>query len=85
MSIQAMNTAINNNRKLLPKRDKLKNRLGGYDPTKKTEYNLPKASSKQLRDLRKRLQLETKIWWIKAISLTSVLFGIMVYFFLKYA
>lgn len=49
-----MNVSVKNNLNLLPKRDKFKNRLGGYNPNKKTEYNLPKATSKQLRDIRKK-------------------------------
>ncbi|MBT8244637.1 MAG: hypothetical protein HKP48_07490 [Winogradskyella sp.] len=74
MGSASMNTVIENNRKLLPKRDKFKNRLGGYNSNKKTEYNLPKATSKQLRDIKKRMLQERKIWWIKVIVLTVILF-----------
>ena len=70
----SMNTIIKNNRKLLPQRDRFKNRLGGYNSKKKTEYNLPKATSKQLRDIRKKMRLERKIWWIKVITLTAIIF-----------
>ncbi|SHG61104.1 hypothetical protein [Winogradskyella jejuensis] len=78
MASASMNTIINNNRKLLPNREKFKNRLGGYKPNKKTEYNLPKASAKQLRDIRKRMQAERKIWMLKAMALTIIVSTISV-------
>lgn len=84
MSIQAMNTSLNNNRKQMPKRDKFKRFFGSYSTKgNKTEYNLPKATSKQLRDIRKRLQNERQIRWLKAILLTLFIFigivGLIVY------
>lgn len=74
MSIQAMNTSLKNNRKQIPKRDRFKNRLGGYNSDKKTEYHMPKATSKQLRDIRKRLQSQRKLRMIKVCSVTAILF-----------
>ncbi|RZN82812.1 MAG: hypothetical protein EVB11_07335 [Winogradskyella sp.] len=82
MSIQAMNTSINNNRKQLPNRDRFKNRLGGYNRNEKTEYNLPKANAKQLKDIRRRLKEEQKIRMLKIIVLTVILFlGLLLTFF----
>lgn len=72
MAILAMNITIKNNRKLLPKRDKFKNRLGGYNSKEKTEYNLPTATTKQLRDIRKRMKIERQIWWIKVTIATLI-------------
>ena len=74
MGILAMNIAIKNNRKLLSQRDRFKNRLGGYNVDKKTEYNLPNATTKQLKDIKKRLKEERKIRMLKVIILTVILF-----------
>ncbi|TCK67368.1 hypothetical protein DFQ05_1142 [Winogradskyella wandonensis] len=76
----SMNVSVQNNLKLLQNRnrDKFKNVLGGYKSSKKTEYNLPKASAKQLRDIRKRMQAERKIWWLKAVALTIIASSILV-------
>ncbi len=74
MAIMAMNLAIKNNRKLLPQRDKFKRTLGGYSVSKTTEYNLPKATTKQLSFLRKNLQRDRKIRMLKVVALTIVLF-----------
>lgn len=64
-----MNTSIKNNLKQLKKRDKFKFSLIS-NSNQKTEYNLPKASEKQLRDIRKRLKKERSLWWFNAILLT---------------
>ncbi|NRD20847.1 hypothetical protein HNV08_12390 [Winogradskyella eckloniae] len=82
MSTGAMQVSIKNNLNLLSKRDKLRNRLGGYSPNSKTEYNLPKASTKQLQDLRKRLQVEHKIRMLKVVMLTTILFIMLLCVFL---
>jgi hypothetical protein len=74
MSAGAMNISVRNNLNLLSKRDKLKNRLGGYNPERKTEYNLPTATTKQLKDLRNRLKEERKIRMLKVILLSVILF-----------
>ena len=66
-------TVINFNRKQLPQRDRFVNRLGGYGKNKKTEYNLPKATPKQLRDIRKKLKKENQLLWIKVIGLTLII------------
>ncbi|WP_045471912.1 hypothetical protein [Winogradskyella sp. PG-2] len=73
MPSNSMNV-INFNRKQLPQRDKFVNRLGGYNSDKKTEYNLPKASAKQLKAIAKRLREEQKSRMIKIILLTGVIF-----------
>ncbi|MFK7833040.1 MAG: hypothetical protein AB8B52_07180 [Winogradskyella sp.] len=69
MPSNSMNV-ITYNRGLLPKRDKFKNRLGGYNSDKKTEYNLPKATTKQLKNIRKRLKEERKARMFKLIVYT---------------
>tara|TARA_R110002049_G_scaffold168115_1_gene334549 strand:- start:199 stop:480 length:282 start_codon:yes stop_codon:yes gene_type:complete len=71
MPANSMNV-INFNRKQLPQRDKFINRLGGYNPDKKTEYNLPKATAKQLKEIGKRLKEERKVRMFKIILLTVV-------------
>ncbi|MUU77906.1 hypothetical protein [Winogradskyella endarachnes] len=82
MSTGAMNVSIKNNLNLLSKRDKLRNRLGGYKPNSKTEYNLPKATTKQLKDLSNRLKEEHKIRMLKVIMLSAILFLLLVGIFL---
>lgn len=67
-----MISTIANNRKLLPNRDRFKTTLGGYNKRKRQEYNLPKASEKQLREIRKRIQTENKIYWVKVVALTLI-------------
>jgi len=74
MSILAMNTSINNNRQLLNKRGRFKNRLGGYASEHKTEYNLPNATTKQLKSIRKRVKVEQQNRKFLAIVITTVLF-----------
>lgn len=80
-SAQAMITAIKNNEKMRRvKRERFKNLgKGGYKEfSKRTEYNLPKASEQQLDAIRKRLKHERKIWWIKVSVLTLIGFAILV-------
>ncbi|WP_178983510.1 hypothetical protein [Winogradskyella helgolandensis] len=76
MPSNSMNV-INYNRRQLPQRDKFKNVLGGYNPNRKTEYNLPKATTKQLKMIRKRLKEEQKVRMLKVILLTVILFFIL--------
>lgn len=73
MPSNSMNV-INFNRKQLPQRDKFVNRLGGYNAEKKTEYNLPKATAKQLKEIGKRLKEEHKLRMLKIALLTVILF-----------
>ncbi|WP_179005042.1 hypothetical protein [Winogradskyella forsetii] len=78
MSAGAMITSVRNNLNLLSKRDRMKNRLAGFNSDKKTEYNLPKATTKQLKDIAKRLKEERKIRMLKVISLTVLgFFGLV--------
>jgi hypothetical protein len=74
-----MNIAIKNNRNLLSKRNRLAKRLGGFNANKKTEYNLPIATTKQLKDIGKRLKNDGKIRMIKVVLLTLFLFMGLVY------
>lgn len=73
MAIQAMNTAIKNNNLMRTKREKFKKTLGGYGKNKKTEYNFPKATTKQLKEIARRLKEERKIRMIKVVALTIIL------------
>jgi hypothetical protein len=74
---------IKSNRNLLSKRGRLKNTLSGFGEGK-TEYNLPKATSKELLGIRKRMQLEHRHRRVKQIILFSVLMTaiilILIYF-----
>ena len=69
--------SVRNNLNLLSKRKKLRNRLGGYNPNCKTEYNLPSATPKQLKDISKRIKEEQNIRMLKLISVTVILFVLL--------
>ncbi|WP_225035044.1 hypothetical protein [Winogradskyella sp. SM1960] len=77
MPSNSMNV-INFNRNQLSKRDRLKHVLGGYNPNRKTEYNLPKATTKQLKTIAKRLKEERKYRMLKVILVTIILSLILV-------
>lgn len=74
MTGSSMSVSVKNNLNLLSKRDRLKRRLGGYNPELKTEYNLPSASTKQLNAIARRLKQERKIRMIKVVVVTIILF-----------
>ncbi|MDN3492952.1 hypothetical protein [Winogradskyella bathintestinalis] len=74
MSASAMITSVRNNLNLLSKRRKLKNRLSSNSFGNRTEYNFPKATTKQIKAIGKRLQEERKIRMLKVILLTAILF-----------
>lgn len=78
MAIQAMNASLKFNRYQMPKRKKPKRRLGGYKLNKKTEYNLPKANAKHLRDIKKRMQNERKVWLVKLIGVTLIMSSLLI-------
>ena len=81
--VQSAIATIRSNKSLLSKRDRLKNTLSGFRK-RKTEYNLPKATPKQLLAIRKRMQLEHKIRRVKQVVLLSVfaltMIGVLIYF-----
>ena len=79
----SMNVSIKNNLNLLSKRNRLKCVPSGFKKDKRTEYDLPKASSKQLRNIKKRMQTERQLWWIYTLLLTVLVFiiGVWVLFF----
>lgn len=79
MSASAMYASIKNNLNLLSKRKKLKHKLGGYDPKKITEYNLPKANAKMLKDIKKNILMQEQVRHIKVIGLTVVCFIMLVF------
>ena len=81
MAIQAMNIVIKNNNLMRTKRERFKRTLGGYGKDKKSEYNLPEATTKQLKTIAKRLKEEQRIRMLKVVSLTIVLFfGVVLLF-----
>lgn len=82
MAGTSMVVSVKNNLNLLSKRDRFKNRLGGYDQDSKTEYNLPKVSDKQLIAIAKRLKEERKIRMAKVVVVTVILFLGLIYAFL---
>lgn len=58
-AVQSAITSMKNNRKLLSKRERLKNTLSSSE-VKKTEYNLPKASPKTLKRIQEKMVSENK-------------------------
>ncbi len=81
MNASSMILSIRNNLSLLSNRKKLKHRLGGYNPEVKTEYNLPKATTKELNALGKRMREEHNVRMTKIITVTIILFLGLVYAF----
>lgn len=77
-----MNISVRNNLNLLSKRVRLRHRLGGYNPDVKTEYNLPKATTKQLKAIAKRLKEERKVRMLKVILCTAVAFVLLLCVFI---
>ncbi|MBV7269217.1 hypothetical protein, partial [Winogradskyella luteola] len=81
MTANSMITSIRNNLNLLSKRNRLKNKLGGFNSEKKVEYNFPKATKKQLNDIAKQLKEEHRIRMLKVVIVTFILFlGLVVGF-----
>lgn len=72
MPSNSMN-AINFNRGQLTQRDRFKHVLGGYTKKRKTEYTFPKATTSQLKALRKRLKEERQIRMLKVVALSIIL------------
>jgi len=70
---------IDFNRNQLPRRQKFKNGLGGYNSKKKPEYNFPKATPKLLREIRQKLREENQILWIKIIALTIIIVSVLIW------
>ncbi|MCB0398739.1 MAG: hypothetical protein KDD26_03780 [Winogradskyella sp.] len=82
MSTSYMSTSIKNNFNLLSKRVKLRNTLGSYRNASKTEYNLPKASKKQLSNIAKQIREEHRVRMAKVVVITIILFLVLVSAFL---
>ena len=81
MSVQAATTVLRNNRKLLPKRKMLKDRLGGWGNREKEAYVYAEPSPKVLRDIKKRLIEERKEHDFKIAIVFSIAFvGLFVLF-----
>lgn len=74
MSASFMITILKNNENLLSKRKRFKNKQIGYNLNNKVEYNLPKASKKELNEIKKKLVEERKIRMLKVVLLTLILF-----------
>jgi len=69
----SMNIVMKNNRNLLKKRKKFVNTLGGYDSSKKTEYNFPESNKRVLRDVREKVKHENKEIFKKRVIVFSFL------------
>ncbi|BAO76229.1 hypothetical protein [Winogradskyella sp. PG-2] len=58
---------------MLDKSKRFKKTLGGYGKNRKIEYDLPKATPKQLKSIRERLKKENQIVWIKILGTVTIL------------
>ncbi|EDP71498.1 hypothetical protein FBALC1_03402 [Flavobacteriales bacterium ALC-1] len=81
MGAQTMITILKNNERMMGKRTKFKKTLGGYGKNRKTEYNFPKATPKQLREIRQKLKKENQILWIKILGITVIIIISLVWMF----
>ncbi|WP_339754519.1 hypothetical protein [uncultured Winogradskyella sp.] len=73
MAIQAMITILKNNDRMMHKRTKFKKTFGGYGKNRKTEYDLPKATPKQLRDIRQKFKEENQLLLLKVIGFSTII------------
>ncbi|WP_299129293.1 hypothetical protein [uncultured Winogradskyella sp.] len=81
-SAQAMITTLKNNEKMRSNRKKFKKTLGGYGKTGKVEYDFPKATPKQLRELRQRLKKENKMMWLKVTVVSMLVISFLIWMLL---
>ena len=80
---ESMISTLNSNKNImLDKSKRFKKTLGGYNPEAKTEYNFPKTSAKQLRNISKRLQEEHRLRMYKVVFVTLIIFLAIVCAFL---
>ncbi|WP_115461252.1 hypothetical protein [Winogradskyella aurantiaca] len=77
-----MNVVLRNNALLLKKRSKRKWTLVSNSKRSAKGYNLPKASSKTLRDIRKKMKTENQIRSAKVFALTAIIFLVLMCFVL---
>ena len=84
MAIQAMNTVIKNNNLMRLKREKFKKTFGGYGKNVKPKFDLPRATPKMLKNIRKQIRDDNKFNTLKIIAVTIVLCLILC-FVLAYA
>ena len=78
-SVQAMITTLKNNEKMRSKRRKFKKSVSNSGSKEKPEYDFPEATPKMLQDIRTKLQGEHKRRMIKVVTLTVIIFFILVF------
>ncbi|WP_412984139.1 hypothetical protein [Pontimicrobium sp. IMCC45349] len=74
----SMNVSLKNNRNLLSKRDRFKNRLSGNTKGKSVTYNLPQAKPHVLKEIRERIKREQKDRQKKVVMIVSLLLSIAI-------
>lgn len=82
-AVQSAMTTIKNNRKLLSKRKKLKNRLSGNEK-EGLEFKSPNATSSQLKRIREKMKYEQRRTRKKQIIVLVVLMSIIISVFAYY-
>lgn len=71
---ESMRSTLKSNKSImLDKSKRYRKTLGGYDKNRKIEFNLPKATPEQLKEIRQKLKKENQNLWIKILSITAIL------------
>lgn len=71
---ESMISAVKSNKSImLDKSKRFRKTLGGYNKNRKIEYDLPKATPKQLGTIRKKQKKENQLLWIKVIGLSTII------------
>ncbi|MBC3845137.1 hypothetical protein H8K90_01985 [Winogradskyella echinorum] len=71
---ESMRSTLKSNKSImLDKSKRFRKTLGGYDKNRKIEFNLPKATPEQLKEIRQKLKKENQNLWIKILSITAIL------------
>ena len=71
---ESMRSTLKSNKNImLDKSKRFRKTLGGYDKKRKMEFDYPKATPKQLRDIREKLKKENQILWVKIIGSTAII------------
>lgn len=71
---ESMRSTLKSNKSImLDKSKRFRKTLGGYDKNRKIEFNLPKATPEQLKEIRRKLKKENQNLWIKILSITAIL------------
>lgn len=75
---ESMRSVLKSNKSImLDKSKRFKKTLGGYDKNRKMEFDLPKATPKQLREIRQRIKKDNQILWVKILGVSVIIISLV--------